>query len=105
MITMLPPSVTMTMPLPPSNTTFVFKVGKAIVACSPTAYRPATLVDPPEESELGTVYVYLRSKDSWVEIDLDATPAGEQIAQDIFVAYDRVTAELQDDRFDCQELY
>jgi hypothetical protein len=83
----------------------MLKVGRAIVGCSPTDYRPATLVDPPEEAELGRVYVFLRSKGSWVEIDLDATPAGEQIAQDIFAAYDRVMAELQDDRREYEELY
>jgi hypothetical protein len=94
-----------TLPLPPNYTYAVFRVGKAIVACSPSPYRPATLVDPPEEAELGRVFVFMRSKQNWVEIDLDATPAGEQIAQDIFVAYDRMMAELQDDRREYEELY
>jgi hypothetical protein len=105
MINMLLPAEAVAIPLPPVGVSFVFSVGKAIVACSPTAYRQATLLDPPEEAELGAVFVYLRSRRSWVEIDLDTTPAGEQIARDILIAYDRAMERLQDDCLDHQELY
>lgn len=93
------------LPSPPNYTYGVFRVGKAIVACSPTCYRNQTLLDPAEEAEIGRLFIYLGSKQKWVEVNLDNHPAKEQIEQDILMAYDKVMAEEEDSYLDRQELY
>ena len=87
----------MNYPEPPAETTFVAKIGGAMIACDPVPPRPGIYrghpedFEPPEPGELVTVYLLLHSAsktrpDRWVPASLECA---EHLEEQIWAAYSR----------------
>ena len=90
-------------PVPPDMAPVVLKVGRAVIACNPSPGRPGVYGgppdrwEPPEEGDIGEVFILLKSKKTWIELEEKVL---EDMLERIWTEYDDMANSLREDRAD-----